>query len=82
VKIAFTSADGKPQTVYYFSTDVSYGSYLAPIPFYGGRYYQRQLSNLFQLQHAKPIAFGVGYHWRLNKSHLLLATRQRRRAAP
>ena len=54
MKIAFTSADGKPQTVYYFSTDVSYGSYLASIPFYGGRYYQRQLPNLFQLQHAKP----------------------------
>ena len=152
VKIAFTSADGQPQTLYYFSTDVSndglrdngflkfceglctgdvfvksatylmhndsfsmvrefllahsatilqddtgipvrffkpedwevrpFGRYLGPIPFYGDRYYQRQLSDLFQSQHAKPIAFGVGYRWRLNKSHLLLARRQRRRADP
>src|SRR5262249_9051790 len=114
VKIAFTSADGKSQTLYYFSTDISndglgntgflkfceglgpgdalvksamylmpndsfsmvrdfllahsatilqddsgipvrffkpedwqirpYGSYLGPIPYYGSRYYQRQLS--------------------------------------
>jgi hypothetical protein len=146
VKIAFTSDDGKPQTLYYFSTDVSngglkdsgflkfceglgtgdaflksatylmhndsfsmvrefllahsatilqddtgipvrffkpedwemrpYGRYIGPIPFYGDRYYQRQLSDLFQSQRAKPITFGVGYRWRLNKSHLLLATRR------
>ena len=59
-----------------------YGRYLGPIPFYGDRYYQRQLSDLFRLQHAEPIAFGVGYRWRLNKSHLLLATHQQRRADP
>jgi hypothetical protein len=152
VKIAFTSADGKPQTLYYFSTDVSngglsnngflkfceslgtadafvksatylmhndtfsmvrefllahsatilqddtgipvrffkpedweirpYGRYLGPIPFYGDRYYQQQLSDLFRSQRAKPIAFGVGYRWRLNNSHLLLATRRQRRADP
>ncbi len=149
VKIAFVSADGKPQTVYYFSTDVSNvglknsgflrfcerlgtgdafvksasylmhndsfsmvrdfllthsaailqddtgiparffksddwelrpsGRYLGPIPLFSGRY-QRQLSDIFRSQRAKPIAFGVGYRWRPNESNLLLATRQQRRA--
>jgi len=146
VKIAFTSTEGKPQTLYYFN-DVSndglrsdgflkfceglgvadafvksamylmhkdsfsmvrdfllahsatilqddtgipvrffksedwqvrpYGRYLGPIPYYGSRYYQQQLSDLFRSQHAEPIAFGVGYRRRLNQSHLLLSTRQR-----
>jgi hypothetical protein len=53
-----------------------HGRYLGPIPYYGNRYYQRQLSNLFRTQHAEPLAFGVGYRWRLNQSHLLLAKRR------
>ena len=149
VKIAFTSADGKPQTLYYFSTDVSnggikssgflrfceglgkgdafvksasylmhndsfstvrefllahsatilqddtgipvrffkpgdwelrpFGRYLGPIPLFGGRY-QRQLSDIFRSQRAKPIPFGVGYRWRPNESNLMLAVRQQRGA--
>jgi hypothetical protein len=149
VKIAFVSADGKQQALYYFSTDVSngglrnsgflrfcerlgtgdafaksasylmhndsfsmvrdfllthsaailqddtgipvrflksddwelrpFGRYLGPIPLFGGRY-QRQLSDIFRSQRARPIAFGVGYRWRSNESNLLLATRQRRSA--
>lgn len=53
-----------------------HGRYLGPIPYYGNRYYQRQLSNLFRSHHAEPIAFGVGYRWRRNQSHLLLAKRR------
>jgi hypothetical protein len=149
VKIAFTSADGKPQTLYYFSTDVSnggikssgflkfceglgtgdafvksasylmhndsfstvrefllansativqddtgvpvrffksdewelrpFGRYLGPIALFGRRY-QRQLSDVFRAQRAKPIAFGVGYRWRPNESNLLVATHQQRKA--
>jgi hypothetical protein len=149
VKIAFASADGKPQTLYYFSTDVSnsgvknsgflkfcerlgtgdafvksasylmhndsfstvrefllahsativqddtgvpvrffkadewelrpFGRYLGPIALFSRRY-QRQLSDVFRAQRAKPIAFGVGYRWRPNESNLLVATHQQRRA--
>jgi hypothetical protein len=145
VKIGFTSANGKPQTLYYFSTDVSnggvkssgflqfcerlgtgdafvksasylmhndsfsmvrefllthtaaivqddtgvpvrffqsddwqlrpFGRYLGPIGLFGRRY-QRQLSDVFRANRAKPITFGVGYRWRPNESNLLLATKQ------
>ena len=149
VKVTFTSDDGKPQTLYYFSTDVSnggvkdsgflkfceqlgngdafvksasylmhsdsfslvreflltqassivqddsgvpvrflksddwqlrpFGRYLGPIGLFSRRY-QRQLSDVFRANHAKPIKFGVGYRWRPNESNLLLATRQERKA--
>lgn len=149
VRIAFASAGGKPQTLYYFSTDVSnggvkssgflkfceglgtgdafvksasylmhndsfsmvrefllahsaiivqddtgvpvrffkpddwelrpFGRYLGPIGLFSRRY-QRQLSDIFRAQRAKPISFGVGYRWRPNESNLLLATRQQRKA--
>lgn len=149
VKITFTSGEGKPQTLYYFSTDVSnggikssgflefckrlgtgdafvksasylmhndsfssvrefllthtaaivqddtgvpvrffksddwqlrpFGRYLGPIGLFSRRY-QRQLSDVFRVNRAKPIPFGVGYRWRPNESNLLLATRQQRKA--
>jgi hypothetical protein len=56
-----------------------FGRYLGPIPLFGGRY-QRQLSDIFRSQRAKPIPFGVGYRWRPNESNLLLAVRQQRGA--
>jgi hypothetical protein len=56
-----------------------FGRYLGPIPLFGGRY-QRQLSDIFRSQRAKPIPFGVGYRWRPNESNLMLAVRQQRGA--
>jgi hypothetical protein len=56
-----------------------FGRYLGPISLFSRRY-QRQLSDVFRANRAKPIAFGVGYRWRPNESNLLLAKRQERKA--
>jgi hypothetical protein len=56
-----------------------FGRYLGPIGLFAGRY-QRQLSEVFRANRAKPLSFGVGYRWQPNASNLLLATRQQRKA--
>ena len=49
-----------------------FGEYVGPIPMFSG-HYQRSLEVLFDTRGAPPIQFGVGYRWRPNQSHVLLA---------
>jgi hypothetical protein len=49
-----------------------FGEYVGPIPMFSG-HYQRSLEALFDSRGAPPIEFGVGYRWRPNQSHVLLA---------
>jgi hypothetical protein len=49
-----------------------FGEYVGPIPIFRG-HYQRSLEVLFDTRGAPPIDFGVGYRWRPNQSHVLLA---------
>jgi hypothetical protein len=49
-----------------------FGEYVGPIPMFRG-HYQPHLEDLFDDEDAPPIAFGVGYRWRPNQSHVLLA---------
>lgn len=49
-----------------------FGEYVGPIPIFRG-HYQRSLEVLFDTAGAPPIEFGVGYRWRPNQSHVLLA---------
>lgn len=49
-----------------------FGEYVGPIPMFRG-HYQRSLEVLFDSRDAPPIEFGVGYRWRPNQSHVLLA---------
>lgn len=52
-----------------------YGNYVGPIPVFAGQY-QAKVKQLFQQAKAPPISFGVGYRFRLNQSHLMLASRK------
>lgn len=52
-----------------------FGNYVGPIPVFSGQY-QSKLKELFVKTKAPPISFGVGYRWRLNQSHVLLATKK------
>ena len=52
-----------------------FGEYVGPIPLFRG-HYQRNLQMLFHRLDAPSIDFGVGYRWRPNQSHVLLAVNQ------
>ena len=52
-----------------------FGEYVGPIPLFRG-HYQRSLQVLFHRLDAPSIDFGVGYRWRPNQSHVLLAVNQ------
>jgi hypothetical protein len=58
-----------------------FGHYVGPIPTFRGNY-QSKLKDLFAQNNAQPIAFGIGYRWRLNQSHVLLATNKNPGATP
>ncbi|MBX9588133.1 MAG: hypothetical protein K2X43_02440 [Hyphomonadaceae bacterium] len=61
-----------------------FGRYVGPIPVFRG-HYQSKLKDLFAKGDAPPIEFGIGYRWRTNQSHVLLAlnrTSQRAEIAP
>jgi hypothetical protein len=49
-----------------------FGEYVGPIPLFSG-HYQRGMQVLFHRRDAPSIDFGVGYRWRPNQSHVLLA---------
>ena len=49
-----------------------FGEYVGPIPLFSG-HYQRSMQVLFHRSDAPSIDFGVGYRWRPNQSHVLLA---------
>ena len=50
-----------------------FGRYVGPIPVFRGNF-QSKLKRMFeQGGGAPPIAFGIGYRWRTNQSHVLLA---------
>jgi hypothetical protein len=49
-----------------------FGRYVGPIPVFRGNY-QAKLKTLFEKANAPPIDFGIGYRWRTNESHVLLA---------
>ncbi len=49
-----------------------FGRYVGPIPTFSGNY-QSKLKDLFAKGGAAPIDFGIGYRWRTNQSHVLLA---------
>jgi hypothetical protein len=50
-----------------------FGRYVGPIPVFRGNF-QSKLKTLFEKAGAPPIDFGIGYRWRTNESHVLLAT--------
>src|SRR6185503_18322936 len=58
-----------------------FGRYVGPIAVFRGNY-QNKLKGLFEKSGAPPIDFGIGYRWRLNESHVLLATNANPRGAP
>jgi hypothetical protein len=58
-----------------------FGEYVGPIPVFRG-HYQPKLDELFERVDAPPISFGVGYRWRPNQSHVLLAVSKEPRTAP
>jgi hypothetical protein len=58
-----------------------FGEYVGPIPMFRG-HYQPKLDELFEVAGAPPIGFGVGYRWRPNQSHLLLAVSKEPRVVP
>ena len=49
-----------------------FGRYVGPIPVFRG-HFQSKLKTLFEKSGAPPIDFGIGYRWRLNESHVILA---------
>jgi hypothetical protein len=49
-----------------------FGRYVGPIPVFRGNF-QSKLKTLFEKSGAPPIDFGIGYRWRLNESHVILA---------
>lgn len=49
-----------------------FGRYVGPIPTFRGNY-QSKLSDLFARGNPAPLEFGIGYRWRINQSHVLLA---------
>ncbi len=49
-----------------------FGRYVGPIRVFRG-YHQAKLKTLFEKADAPPIDFGIGYRWRTNESHVLLA---------
>jgi hypothetical protein len=49
-----------------------FGRYVGPIPMFSGNY-QSKLKDLFAQGEPAPIDFGIGYRWRTNQSHVLLA---------
>jgi hypothetical protein len=51
-----------------------FGRYVAPLSIFPGAY-QPQLAELYRKGHPLPLDFGLGYHWRVNESGLLLAKR-------
>lgn len=58
-----------------------YGRYVGPIHVFKG-HYQSKLKDLFAKGDAAPIDFGIGYRWRLNQSHVLLAVNKNPSSAP
>jgi len=60
-----------------------YGTYETPLDIFK-QYYQPDLAELYAKSPAMKIDFGVGYHWNLKSSNLLVATatQPRARAAP
>lgn len=57
-----------------------YGRYVGPIHVFRGNY-QSKLKDLFASGKAPPISFGIGYRWRINQSHVLVAVNKRPVAA-
>ena len=49
-----------------------FGRYVGPIRVFRGNF-QAKLKALFEKANAPPIDFGIGYRWRTNESHVLLA---------
>jgi hypothetical protein len=49
-----------------------FGKYVGPIPIFRGNY-QAKLKDMFTKGSPPPIDFGIGYRWRPNQSHVLLA---------
>ena len=49
-----------------------FGRYVGPIRVFRG-YHQAKLKTLFEKADAPPIDFGIGYRWRTNELHVLLA---------
>jgi hypothetical protein len=49
-----------------------FGRYVGPIPVFRGNF-QHKLKVLFEKSGAPPIDFGIGYRWKLNESHVILA---------
>lgn len=49
-----------------------FGRYVGPIPTFRGNY-QSKLSDLFARGNPAPLEFGIGYRWRINQSHVVLA---------
>ncbi len=49
-----------------------FGRYVGPIPMFRS-HHQSKLKDLFAKGEAAPIDFGIGYRWRTNQSHVLLA---------
>lgn len=56
-----------------------FGTYLRPLSLFP-RTYQPALQMLYRKEHAGPLDFGIGYHWRPRHSNLLLAIRAKRTA--
>ncbi len=52
-----------------------FGNYVKPISKFPGKY-QRDLQSLFVKEHAQPLQFSIGYHWRSGSSSMLLATKK------
>lgn len=53
-----------------------FGRYVGPIPTFRGNY-QSKLSDLFARGNPAPIEFGIGYRWRINQSHVLVAVNKK-----
>jgi hypothetical protein len=51
-----------------------FGRYVEPLKIFPGAY-QPLLADLYRKDHPLPLDFGLGYHWRVNESGLLLAKR-------
>jgi hypothetical protein len=56
-----------------------FGNYVRPLSIFP-RAYQPQLNALYHKEHAGPLDFGIGYHWRPRQSNLLLAVKSKKTA--
>lgn len=58
-----------------------FGRYVGPIAVFRGNF-QSKLKTMFDKGGAPPIDFGIGYRWRTNESHVLLATNPNPQSLP